>query len=203
MSIIDLVRGNHRIRFIGCHWTARFNKTTERNRNITARQLGWHIHRYFAKSAEEQRHVVVMGDMNDEPFGVVESELHAYRSRARATQVQHWQDKHTKRKYLYNLAWRYMGERRPFGFGMAADIDSAGTYFYEGEWYTFDHLIVDGSLLSEPAPFINEGSTHVITHPLLFAGGATPKKFAWKAAGDFVGVSDHLPITTTLRLEDV
>jgi hypothetical protein len=200
MAVIDHVQDQNRTRFIACHWTARFEEESKKYRSETARQLGRYIFDYFAESAEEARHLVLVGDMNEEPFGLLEEELHAQRTRLRAAEGKHWRDDDVGRKYLYNLSWRWTGEHRAFNPGQQLETDASGTYHYKGKWHTFDHLIVDGSLLSEPPPLVDEASAHVVVHPLLFGRAGVPKSFSWVAPGEFSGVSDHLPIAAILHL---
>lgn len=199
MAVVDIVQGGHRVRVVASHWTARIDPGSGKVRSEIARQLSRYVWDYFEVSGMEQRHIVLMGDMNQEPYGMLERDLFAHRHRSRATRRSHYQDKHLSRKHLYNISWRFTGEHQPFTPGVPVGDNSAGTYYYKGRWHTYDHVIVDGSLLQEPVPFFDERHAKVVTHPLLLHEGA-PKKFSWKAKGQFSGLSDHLPVIGTLHL---
>jgi hypothetical protein len=199
MAVLDIVWKGHRIRTIACHWTARFTDASEKTRSDTARDLSRFIFEYLSEpDGKEERHVIVVGDLNEEPFGLLERDLFAQRERFRAQRV-HWSDRDVKRRYLYNMSWRMLGERVPYS---TSAVDSAGTYYWPvaNEWRTYDHIIVDGSLVGEEYPRIEEGATGVVTHPELFRAGRFPARYWWDGAAATGGVSDHLPLTTILHL---
>jgi hypothetical protein len=199
MAVLDVMVPNHTIRFYGCHWTARFSQSSERTRSEIARQLARNIFEYFASTpADQERHVIVMGDLNEEPFGLLERDLWAQRERHRANRA-HWSDKDVYRRYLYNTTWRLVGERAPH---TACGPHSAGTYYWaeQNEWRTFDHVIVDGSLVAGECPMLDEATVEVLAHSELFRAGRTPEKFWWNGKVAMGGVSDHLPIKGKLVL---
>lgn len=201
MAVLDLAWEDHCVRIIACHWTARFRETSAKTRSDTARDLSRYIFDYLDDpKAKEKRHIIILGDLNEEPFGLLERDLFAQRERYRA-QRSHWSDKDVKRRYLYNVSWRMLGERIPFS---ASANHSAGTYYWvpENEWRTFDHIIVDGSLVTDTYPRIDEAATEVLVHPELFRAGRVPTKYWWDGATATGGVSDHLPITSVLHLGD-
>lgn len=203
MAVIDHLWEGHRLRLVACHWTARFNDDSSKTRSELARALARYVFKYLEESSvEEVRHIVIVGDMNEEPFGLLEEELYAVRYRGKARKTMHWADKDVMRRYLYNVSWRFLGERVTHG----DDVHhSAGTYYWEDtkNWLTLDHLIVDGSLVSDSFPQLDEKDTRVIAHPLSYAGMETPNKFGWNGREVVGGVSDHLPILATLNLSEV
>jgi hypothetical protein len=120
--------------------------------------------------------------------------MFASRFRAKARQKEHYTDKDIKRLHLYNCSWRFLGERRPHG-GSNSEVETAGTYYWNDKkrWYTFDQIIVSGGMLTEEAPFLDEGSLEICVTPEVLGGESRPRKFTWENQQPR-GVSDHLPI---------
>ncbi|HYT92495.1 MAG TPA: hypothetical protein VEL76_27515, partial [Gemmataceae bacterium] len=142
----------------------------------------------------ERRHVLIVGDMNEEPFGLLEERFHASRDRASARRREHYTDQDTKRVRLYNCAWRWLGESGPHVGGTPAG-EVAGTYFWREKncWRTLDHVLVNGTLLTDQFPYLDESRVEVVTGPFLLGTKGRPQKFEWNN-GKPTGVSDHLPI---------
>lgn len=202
MAVLDVSCGGHTVRIVACHWTARIGDGSDWTRSETARALARYVYDYLDEDLDAaNKHMVILGDLNEEPFGLLERDLNAQRERVRA-QRRHWTDRDRKRRYLYNISWRMLGERVPAAATTANH--SAGTYYWADklEWRTLDHIIVDGSLVGSAYPTIDEMQTGVVTHPQLFRGGRVPRKFAWDGSKATGGVSDHLPITTLVRFGD-
>jgi endonuclease/exonuclease/phosphatase family metal-dependent hydrolase len=201
MAVLDHVSDGHRMRFIACHWTARFSEQTEATRQKTADHLNRQIFEFVeGATRDESRHVVVLGDLNTEPYGLLEERMHATRDRARS-RIRHYTDVDTERVRLYNCAWRFLGERVPH-FGTSPTGHTAGTLFWDAKktWHTFDHVLVTASLLTESAPYLDELSLRIVTCPLLLEPAGRPLKYEWQN-GNPVGVSDHLPISGQVVLE--
>jgi hypothetical protein len=200
MAVLDIMWQSHTVRLIAAHWTARFSEASERTRSETARELSRYIFDYLDSARpDEYKHIMLVGDLNEEPHGLLERDLFAQRERARARR-KHWSDKDVKRRYLYNISWRMLGEREP---ASAARFNSAGTYYWgeASEWRTFDHIIVSGSLVTTEYPRIDELATSVVVHDELYRAGAVPAKFWWNGNAATGGASDHLPLTTILSFE--
>jgi hypothetical protein len=201
MAVLDYCSDGHRIRLIACHWTARFGKSSKHVRSDVAHFLMSYIYDFLHEIVQgETRHIVILGDLNEEPYKLLEERLHACRSRSRSREREHYRAADVKRVRLYNCAWRFIGERYPHMGGPSAN-DTAGTYYWEAEktWHTFDHVIVNGSLLTDAIPFLDESSVRVLTCPLLLEPEGKPEKFDWRN-GKPTGVSDHLPIAGQIIL---
>jgi hypothetical protein len=198
MAVLELFQEDHRIRFIGAHWTPGFDENALLYQGRLAATLRGHIFEFMKSADESKGHVVVMGDLNSEPFWAAGDELGGIRSRVRARIREHPTDNAVRRVRLYNCGWRLLGECNPHNLG---ERDVAGTYFRESHktWHTFDQVIVTPSLLSPARPYLAEehvGVYHDI--PLLNENGE-PRKFYWNE-GNPTGFSDHLPITGAIAV---
>lgn len=199
MMVLDHKYGNGRIRFVACHWTARFGQTQERTQARLANQLSKEAYT-FIKDNPNRHHIVIVGDFNEEPFGDISSKwLNSTRSRSRARDRPHHTDDDVHRLRLYDCGWRLLGHTVPHNGVEPVGHESAGTYFHREQksWHTFDRVFVDGSLLGASPPFLNEMALKVFVGQSAFAGTSAPQKFTWSPDGA-VGVSDHLPLVGEL-----
>jgi len=201
MAVVDFACAAHRIRFIACHWTAPFEP--ERSRvlhSMTAKHLEMEIYDYLHEAEPARsRHVVVLGDFNTEPYGVIEQWLEAARSRVRARSSEHYTDRYLRRVRLYNCAWRLLGETLPHGLESLGRVSAAGTYCRSRgkTWHTFDQVLVDSSLLSAELPFLAENRLQRVVSRSLVDDNGCAIPFDWNS-GNPVGVSDHLPLVGEL-----
>lgn len=137
------------------------------------------------KEGRQQPHVLVAGDLNVEPFDRDGLEgLGASRSRATVRRAAADAEKDP---LFYNAAWRWLGER--YAWHPARQVPSlAGTYRKgddrHGGWYTFDQLLVSGSLLREHGWTLMEEGL-----------GPFPSAHVFNSSrSKFVRPFDHLPI---------
>jgi endonuclease/exonuclease/phosphatase family metal-dependent hydrolase len=125
--------------------------------------------------------ILIMGDFNDEPRD---------KSLAENLNAQiNWTD--TLPKVLYNLS------------GKIPPGPVKGTLKYQGEWNTFDQIIVSGSLLSNSRGIsVNECGFRILTNQFLFEPDNTYlgyKPFRTYAGFTYKGgFSDHLPVYVDL-----
>ncbi len=167
---------------LGNHWPSRSGGVyrTEPFRIMVAEQCGAIVDQMLAQSAGGLP-VLVLGDLNDEPFSrSVQEYLVAIRDRAEVL------DPRNRRNYLYNCMWRLMEAREP------------GTYYYAEEgtpWYMFDQVIVSPALLRpEGSLQLVEDSVAVFRPDWMRRRNGSPKPFA-KLEGRIVeGYSDHFPV---------
>jgi len=203
MGALDFLHVGHRIRFIACHWQARFSEESQHTRSDIARFLNTHVYQFLHEelSTPEVRHVVILGDLNEEPYGILEERLNAARFRAHSRRREHYTDQDVSRIRLYNCSWRFLGEREPHR-GKVAEGDTAGTYFWQSKnsWHTFDHVIVTGSLLTDQQPFLDERNLAVVARPTIMGCEGGPMCFEWNN-GKPRGISDHLPILGQMVLQ--
>ena len=203
MGVLDYRDDAVRIRFIACHWAPRFNKSSKESRTKTAHYLSGAVYDYLKQpNSGERRHVVVLGDLNAEPFHEEMGYLYAGRSRMRARGKPHHSDRDQRRVRLYNLGWRILGEQHPHDGIDGGRTDCAGTYYWRREksWHTFDQIIVDGLLVSHECPFVDESRFRVVAHPDLVDHQGVPSRFDWRKTEFSAGASDHLPIKGSIVL---
>ena len=106
---------------------------------------------------EQDAHVILLGDYNDEPFDVSISEsLQATRDRRFVLKKPH---------LLYNPFWRHLSSYEHAG--SEDKLSDPGTYFHgNGEltrWRTFDHMMFSSSLLAGNTGWrLNERETRVV-----------------------------------------
>lgn len=203
MGLLDFYTDGHRIRFIAAHWTAQFDENSEMYQEHLATQLRGHIYDFLFEGGEARnRHVVVLGDLNAEPFHkVMRRDLSTTRSRARVTGQIRGADKAMQRLHLYDCGWRMLGESAPHdSLGQTRSV--AGTYYLRKKrtWHTFDHMIVSGGLLKGEPPFLLESALEVFSDGLLLDPNGLPQKFSWND-GKATGISDHLPIVGTIMVK--
>lgn len=196
MAVLDFVTEQYRIRFIVCHWTAPGTDQSECNRTEVAKAVERFIYDYVHDdSIEGGKHAVVVGDLNEEPFGLLEKWMHSTRSRVRARGPEHYSDQDIRRIRLYNCAWRLLGEVRPHTKDDGVKPSTAGTYYYqEGRtWHTYDQVLVTGSLLTGQAPYFMEDKLQLVCDEELLDEEGRPVAFDWDGR-KATGFSDHLPL---------
>ncbi|MFZ6720660.1 endonuclease/exonuclease/phosphatase family protein [Undibacterium sp. Ji49W] len=203
MAVIEIQVLKHKIRLIACHWQARIDEEkSEVFRSRSADFLGMHSYD-FIQEDPSLNHIVILGDLNEEPFEKNLQILNAHRHRNRSLKKSHWADHDVKRVHLYNTSWRQLGEKHPYPseVGSLANMqDCAGTYYWEDKqsWHHFDQLIVSGGLLTEESPFIDENEISIISLPSLLTDGL-PLKFSHRGS-EYRGLSDHLPLFAKISI---
>lgn len=202
MVVVDAVAANFKIRFIGCHWTSRFDgKNSHKTRFRIADHLSKDVYQFLEKD-RTKHHVVIVGDLNEEPFDENMEAIYAHRHRARSKASVHKADRAVERAHMYNTSWRLLGERIPHSNANAVGKfqDCAGTFYWESErtWHNFDHVIVSGGLLQSTLPCLNEEEVHVVSTPKFLTNGV-PLKFR-ERKGVYAGLSDHLPLLARIYI---
>lgn len=204
MVPVHLHLPGHLVRFVACHWTAFDTGTSVEARERLADVLRRDAHDFLepeAPTAGPTRHVVVLGDLNEEPPSPVFVRKLIGRRDRESSHTRHWSDEQVRRVRLYNLAWRYLGEQVPHGAAEApAAAGPAGTYFRKPhDWRTFDHVLVSSGLLGTDPPFIDESRTGIVSTAIMCDEDGRPCPFE---PGRPHGVSDHLPIAGSIILPE-
>ena len=202
MIPVHLSLPGHVIRFVACHWTAFEGEDSDLARERSADALREDTYEFLYPDVPRPgvtRHIVVLGDLNEEPTAAIfRKQLPARRDRE-STHDRHWRDEGVMRVRLYNLAWRFLGEQVAHG-APGQRVGGAGTVFEEPHnWKTFDHILVSCGLLTPNAPFIGESNTGVVCTPLMLGEDRRPQPFVPNSTG---GMSDHLPIVGRLILPE-
>jgi endonuclease/exonuclease/phosphatase family metal-dependent hydrolase len=191
----------HIMRFVACHWTALDIDSSRHARERLADVLRRDIYEFLKPDVPAPgvaRHVIVVGDLNEEPTApVFEHQLIGRRDRE-SSRSRHWRDAKVKRIRLYNAAWRFLGEQAAHGTPGAATNAPAGTYFREPhDWRTFDQILVSSGLLDATPPYFDEARTRVESTPIMRDERGLPRPFVPDSS---LGVSDHFPLVGRLIL---
>ena len=195
MAVIDAMLPNDTIRFVACHWNAKIAEHSEVTRQRFADQLATYAYRFLNQKSGKKHHLVILGDLNDEPHSIPFKFLNAHMHRQRSRSSAHWADHDVDRVHLYNCAWRFYGEANPhMHTGESITEDAAGTYYWQknNTWSVIDHVIVSGGLLNNTPPYLNESQMTIAALPEFLSNGL-PIAFS-KTGTTYTGLSDHLPI---------
>lgn len=203
MAVLDVMAHGNRIRIVACHWQARIDsENSEDQRYRNAEKLSAYCYE-FLNEGKKSNHVIIVGDLNEEPYERSLRNLNAHRYRSRAQGRLHWADDDVQRVHLYNASWRHLGEKHahPHSILAAPMGHSAGTYYWSERktWHNFDQLIVSGGLLSDGFPHLNEHEFIVVSTPAFLTNGL-PEQFSRKGK-DYRGLSDHLPLFAKISLQ--
>ncbi|WP_159874667.1 endonuclease/exonuclease/phosphatase family protein [Aquitalea denitrificans] len=203
MAVLNISSNNSIIQCIVCHWPAKFEDGSEKCRERIADYLSQYVYDFLNTDSlknKKKKSTILIGDFNQEPFEKsVWSDLNTHRHRARAFD-KHWTDKDIKRVHLYNCSWRLLGELSPL-LPSGNMKNAAGTYYWKKKksWHNLDHVIVSQGLLGTTPPFIDESSLTIIALPEFIPSGV-PEKFSITQDGHS-GLSDHLPLFATIKME--
>lgn len=196
MAVLDVENGVKCVRMVFCHWQARFEEEAKSSREKMAEFLNKYTYDYLLSSRD--RSVLIIGDLNEDPFEEALIKLHAHRYRSRAGD-KHWSDKDTRRIHLYNCTWRLLGEKAAYSNNNSSVAKSAaGTYYWglKKRWHSYDQIIVSFGLISNNLPHLDERATHIVDLPE-FIPEKLPVGFKKDKSG-YIGLSDHLPIYTNI-----
>ncbi|MEE9872258.1 MAG: hypothetical protein PBV86_15940 [Delftia lacustris] len=196
MAVLDVEYGAKCVRMVFCHWQARFEDEAKSSREAMAGFLNKYTYDYLRDSPD--RSILIMGDLNEDPFEEALNKLHAHRYRSRAGE-KHYTDKDTRRVHLYNCTWRLLGEKAAYSKDVSSIPNAtAGTYYWKlkKRWHSFDQIIVSHGLISKKSPHLDEEATHIVDLPE-FLPEKLPATFK-RERGGYVGLSDHLPIYTNI-----
>jgi endonuclease/exonuclease/phosphatase family metal-dependent hydrolase len=73
-----------------------------------------------------------------------------------------------------------------------------GSYVYQGEWQTLDHILLSPGLFDSRGFTYKRGSFSVMRLPFLLTPKGEPRR--WKGLKGPRGYSDHLPLLVTLEI---
>lgn len=163
------------------HWPSRLSLSEDAPKRI---ELGFRLRDKVNEIFEmdQDAHVILLGDYNDEPFDASISEsLQATRDRRFVLKKPH---------LLYNPFWRHLSSYEHAD--SEEKLSDPGTYFHESgeftKWRTFDHMMFSSALLAGTNGWLlNERETRVVNlEPYTEIVEARKHVF------------DHLPITSRI-----
>lgn len=203
MAVLQVMFGKHTIRVIACHWQARIDEESSEIYRFRAADFLSTYSFDFISEKQELNDVIIVGDLNEEPYERSLGVLNTHRHRGRSLKKFHWTDHNVRRVHLYNTSWRHLGEKHPYPSAISAQSgleDCAGTYYWEAKhsWHNFDHVIVSGGLLQDRVPFIDESKICIVSLPAFLTDGF-PIKFSDENSS-CKGLSDHLPIFVKISI---
>lgn len=154
-----------------CHWPSRYGGAgvSEPHRLWAAAVLRQRVEELF--QADPEACIVIMGDLNDEPFDRSVSEVLGARSNT----------SHSRPASLYNLMW---GQARP---------GSVKSHKYQGEWSMLDHIIVSTAVYVRPGLTAGVVDAHFLLEPDEKYLGLRPRR-TYVGRSYQGGYSDHLPV---------
>ena len=190
--------GGHTLYVFDNHWKAKTGgvKATEASRLQSAAVLARRVREIL--SQDPSADILVAGDMNEST------------------------DEYVRTGRKYQTALIPTGEATPSKFagqsiflsgatrGLGVDGDrlvlydpwfelapaQRGSYSYQGEWLTVDHILLSAGLFDSRGWSYRWGSFGPVRLPFLLSADGVPKK--WTGLGSERGYSDHLPLLVTL-----
>jgi endonuclease/exonuclease/phosphatase family metal-dependent hydrolase len=187
------------------HWKSKAGgaRATERSRLESAGIVAFRMKEILA--ADPGARVVVAGDMNEnfDEFARVGGSYQTALVPASAKTPASWI---SSSLFLADGAGRAAGKDVP-GVDASGRVilyepwfeltpGQRGSYFYQGEWETMDHILLSAGLLDSRGLHYVKGSFRVLRLPFLLRPDGTPRK--WTRAQRERGYSDHLPLLITL-----
>ena len=190
MAVTGILGGRDTMTVIVCHWPSRLGgETKSQPHRIAAGKLARHL-ADSVWSVNPNQHVIVMGDLNDDPNNVSVSMTPGLGAGNKA--------KNTATHGFFNPWWEIW------------EPDYRGTLSYHGKWNLFDQIIVSGTLIDNKkghgtgdlvyySAQINdfdflknrEGTPYAGTPHRTYGGGK------W-----LNGYSDHFPTEIFLKVRD-
>ncbi|OYT13215.1 MAG: endonuclease/exonuclease/phosphatase [Bacteroidetes bacterium 4572_114] len=182
---------NQDLILIGNHWTARSAGVLESEpyRIIAGETLSYWMERIVEIKGKDIA-VLVMGDMNDEPFN------RSVKDYALGTNS-HNKVVYARSPRLFNLMWPFPGH-------------GLGTYYYNNFPYVFDQLLVSKEMIKSTGKIkIAKGANHeyltrIEMIPEMVSGGRYPNPIAHgrpskKSSFNPAGFSDHYPVSVVVE----
>lgn len=179
------------------HWPSRSGGAHEsRGYRMIAGETLSYWHERIMEETRNDIPVIAMGDFNDDPFD--ESlQIHAVATRERGDV-----ERATKKKWFYNLTWRYMEQECEDHGGSPKTI--YGTIYYQGNGNMYDQLLVSKGLLMDDSPLIVlEDTARIEAFPEMVDDSVRfgPIRFGLPSRDNLNenGFSDHFPVSVVLE----
>ncbi|MBC8003893.1 MAG: endonuclease, partial [Verrucomicrobia bacterium] len=177
LHVVGKVKNNTVHVFVN-HWPSRIggDEKTQPKRILAASVLKRKVDEVLA--ADSKAHIVIMGDMNDEPANV--SLLETLGAKSPETGAK-----------LVNLM-------------MSDDRKGDGTYFFSGNWNMLDNIVVSGEMINGKSIRVENGKGEIYRSDWMIftnkTGDKTPNRsyVGNKYTG---GVSDHFPVYFKMKVK--
>jgi hypothetical protein len=169
------------VNIIVCHWPSRRNgEKASRYLREAAAKLTRHITDSLFK-ADPKAKIVIMGDLNDDPFNIPVKEVIGARKNQEDVQP----------KGFFNTMWKILDK-------------GVGSLGYKGEWNLFDQIIISHEFLGTDRSTLKYWKAEVFNKDFLIQQEGQYKGYPWRSfSGDtFIeGYSDHFPTLIYLAKE--
>lgn len=169
------------VNIIVCHWPSRRNgEKASRYLREAAAKLTRHITDSLFK-ADPKAKVIIMGDLNDDPYNVPVKEVIGAKKNQEDVQP----------KGFFNTMWRILDK-------------GVGSLGYQGEWNLFDQIIISHEFLGTDRSTLKYWKAEVFNKDFLIQQEGQYKGYPWRSfSGDtFIeGYSDHFPTLIYLAKE--
>jgi endonuclease/exonuclease/phosphatase family metal-dependent hydrolase len=217
--VFELRATGERLVVFASHWPSRSRgrRETEPLRIAVAEHLARLVEDHLKVSPEEydalraeghlapardawETNVLLLGDFNDEPWDTsVLDHLAASRERAfvggEDNAIEQFRTPYSYRQltpYLFNPMWQF------------ASTQTRGTYHLEwmrgrrftNRFHLLDQLVVSRGLLYRDGVYLDADSVDIVRDPSMTDDEGRPRRMN---TGTMEGVSDHFPVTATLR----
>ena len=197
---VEIEKEGRTLHLFNNHWKSKLggSRETEASRLESSQALGRRVREILSLAPDAD--IVIAGDMNESV------------------------DEYTQTGKQYQTALIPAGERVPENYLLASLFlagsirqiglekgrlilfdpwfelppDKRGSYVYQGDWLTVDHLILSPGMFDSRGFAYRWGSFTVVRLPFMLASDGTPKR--WSGMKGERGYSDHLPLLISLDL---
>jgi endonuclease/exonuclease/phosphatase family metal-dependent hydrolase len=198
----DITVSGHTLYVLDNHWKAKTEgaKVTEPFRRNAAGVLARRIEEILAQDPNAD--IIAAGDMNES--------LDEYRRTGRKYQTALIPE--TERSSAMDTTQSIFLSSRTAGLGVVGngcilyepwyEIDDSrrGSYFYQGDWLTVDHMLLSPGLFDARGFSYHWGSFGPVRLSFLLSDKGSPK--GWSSFTGDRGYSDHLPLLLSLDLKN-
>jgi endonuclease/exonuclease/phosphatase family metal-dependent hydrolase len=187
----EITVDGHTLYVLNNHWKSRAEgvKATEESRRDSAAVLARRVREILARDPAAD--IIAAGDMNES--------VDEYRRIGRAYPTALLPESSTAQTgegcVLLSADPRGCALFDPW---LTMDAPDRGSYSYQGEWLTLDHILLSHGLFDQSGFTYRQGSFTALRLPFLLTPDGTPRR--WTGFGGDRGYSDHLPILLTIDL---
>lgn len=184
---VNLTAGGNELTVLVNHWPSRWGGE---ERSAPLRKKAAELARRIVLARQDavaeggaDADVIVMGDLNDDPFD------DSVRRTLAAVRYRHAVLQNRNKRYLYNPCWKFFGE------------SGVGTLYYNRDWVwnVFDQIIVSRGLLKAEGFSIDEETLAIYATDAMRDHYRRPLRFRKNRDDSWTeGYSDHFPVYVKL-----